>query len=195
MTIQLKYGNTNTYFVRGTSGGLLIDTDYAGTLSAFYKEIKKSKISLSEITYVLATHYHPDHIGIIGELIKKGIKLLLLNTQLDYVHFADEIFKRERHLQYEPVDERNAKLITCGESRNFLAKLGISGEIIQTSSHSKDSISLILDNGECMVGDLEPIEYLSAYEQNTALQNDWEHIMSFNPKVIHYSHANEKRFK
>ncbi len=24
---RLKYGNTNTYFVRGTSGGLWIDTD------------------------------------------------------------------------------------------------------------------------------------------------------------------------
>lgn len=72
--------------------------------------------------------------------------------------------------------------------------MGIAGEIIQTPSHSNDSISVILDNGECMVGDLEPIEYLSAYEQNTALQNDWDYIMSFNPKVIHYSHANEKFF-
>lgn len=194
MTIQLKYGNTNTYFVQGTSGGLLIDTDYAGTLPYFYKEIKKSNISLTDITYVLATHYHPDHIGIIGELIKKGIKLLLLNTQLDYVHFADDIFKREGRLQYEPINEKNAELITFSESRAFFAEMGIAGEIIQTPSHSNDSISVILDNGECMVGDLEPIEYLSAYEQNTALQNDWDYIMSFNPKVIHYSHANEKFF-
>lgn len=122
MTIQLKYGNTNTYFVQGTSGGLLIDTDYAGTLPYFYKEIKKSNISLTDITYVLATHYHPDHIGIIGELIKKGIKLLLLNTQLDYVHFADDIFKREGRLQYEPINEKNAELITFSESRAFLPK-------------------------------------------------------------------------
>lgn len=195
MTIQLKYGNTNTYFVQGTSGGLLIDTDYAGTLPYFYKEIKKNNISLTDITYVLATHYHPDHIGIIGELIKKGIKLLLLNTQLDYVHFADEIFKREGRLQYEPINEKNAELITFSESRAFLAEMGIAGEIIQTPSHSNDSISVILENGECMVGDLEPIEYLSAYEQNIALKNDWEHIMRFNPKVIFYSHANEKLFE
>lgn len=32
MVSKLKYGNTNTFFVRGTDGNLLIDTDYAGTL-------------------------------------------------------------------------------------------------------------------------------------------------------------------
>lgn len=35
-------------------------------------------------------------------------------------------------------------------------------------------ISLILDRGECFVGDLEPIEYLAAYDQNDRLNYDWE---------------------
>lgn len=193
MAIRLKYGNTNTYFVRGTGGGLLIDTDYAGTLSAFYKELKKNNISTADITYILATHFHPDHIGLVSELGKMGIKLLLIDRQYDYVHFADDIFKRERHLLYEPIDEKNAVIITCKESRDFLAKTGIAGEVIQTTSHSKDSISVILDNGECFVGDLEPLEYLDAYEENMALQRDWNMIMSRKPQVIYYAHANEKR--
>ena len=192
MTIRLKYGNTNTYFVRGIGGGLLIDTDYAGTLSAFYKELKKNNISTADISYILATHFHPDHIGLVSELAKLGIKLLLIDTQYDYLHFADDIFKRERHLLYEPIDEKNVVIITCKESRDFLAKIGIAGEIIQTTSHSKDSISVILDSGECIVGDLEPIEYLNAYEENVALQRDWKIIMSFKPQVIYYAHANEK---
>ena len=189
MTIKLRYGNTNTYFVRGISGGLLIDTDYAGTLPYFYKALKKNHISTADITYMLATHYHPDHIGLVSELMKLGIKLLLLDIQYDYVHFADEIFKRERHLRYEPIDENRADIITCKDSRNFLSKLGIAGEIISAPSHSKDSIAVILDNGECMVGDLEPMEYLGAYEENIALQNDWKLIMSYQPKEIHYGHA------
>lgn len=194
MTIRLKYGNTNTYFVRGTGGSLLIDTDYAGTLPAFYREVKKNNVSIADITYVLATHYHPDHIGLVGELEKLGIKLLLLDTQYDYVHFSDDIFKREGHLLYKPIDEKNAVVITCKESRNFLAKIGIAGEIIQTTSHSKDSVSIILDNGECIVGDLEPMEYLDAYEENMALQSDWKLVMSYKPKVVYYAHVNEKHF-
>ena len=35
-----------------------------------------------------------------------------------------------------------------------------------------DSISLILDDGSCFVGDLEPIEHLGAYDSNPVLQND-----------------------
>lgn len=194
MLKKLKYGNTNTYFIGGTNGGLLIDTDYAGTMPAFCKSIKENNISICDITYILATHYHPDHIGLISELTKMGGKLLLLDTQYDYVHFADDIFKRERYLQYEPIDEKNAAIITCKESRDFLAGMGIAGEIISTASHSEDSVSVILDQGECIVGDLEPIEYLDAYDENRALQNDWERIMSHEPKIIYYAHANEKHF-
>ena len=43
MHIKLKYGNTNTFFIRGMSGNLLVDTDYAGTLPAFYRAIKDCK--------------------------------------------------------------------------------------------------------------------------------------------------------
>lgn len=189
MVTRLNYGNTNTYFVQGTNGGLLIDTDYAGTVQAFFKALKKNGILITDLTYILATHYHPDHIGLISELQKIGIKLLLMDTQCDYVHFADDIFKREKHLQYEPIDEKNAVVMDCRESRTFLAALGIAGEIVQTASHSKDSISLILDTGECIVGDLEPMEYLDAYEENIPLQNDWNLIMGYHPNVIYYSHG------
>ncbi len=192
MTTRVRYGNTNTFFVRGTDGGLLIDTDYAGTLSAFYRALKKNGISTADITYVLATHYHPDHMGLVSELVKLGIRLLLIDTQCEYVHFADEIFRRERFLQYEPINERDAVVITCEESRAFLSNLGIAGEILPTTSHSKDSISVVLDNGDCIVGDLEPMEFLDAYEENIPLQKDWELLASRNPKVIYYAHANGK---
>ena len=47
---KLRYGNTNTFLIKGDTGNLLFDTDYAGTMRAFYKEIKRHKISLSDIT-------------------------------------------------------------------------------------------------------------------------------------------------
>ena len=50
MVTKLKYGNTNTYFIRGVKGSILLDTDYAGMLQLFYKEIKKNGISLKDIT-------------------------------------------------------------------------------------------------------------------------------------------------
>ena len=181
MVSKIKYGNTNTFFIRGTGGSLLIDTDYAGTMPVFYRAIKNHNIKISDITYVLATHYHPDHIGLVSELMKQGVKLLLVDTQKSYVHFADEIFARDKRLNYEPIQEDNVVMIGCKESRQFLDDLGIKGEIISTPSHSEDSISLILDSGICFVGDLEPIEYLEAYEENVELKRDWEAVLGFNP--------------
>lgn len=190
--IRLKYGNTNTFYVPGKSGGLLIDTDYAGTLQAFFRSLKMNHLELDDISYVLPTHCHPDHIGLIGELQHLGVKLLLIDKQLATVHFSDGIFQRDRHLLYVPIDEKQAAIISCGVSREFLRSIGIEGEIISTSSHSKDSISVILDCGDCFVGDLEPFEYLGGYENNLQLQKDWSLIMSRKPKRIFYAHANEK---
>lgn len=142
----------------------------------------------------MATHYHPDHMGLISELIKLGVKLLLVDVQREYVGFSDEIFAREKRLEAEPIRTEDATVITCEESRAFLHGLGIEGEIISTPSHSGDSVSLILDEGICIVGDLEPIEYLGAYEENEKLAKDWETILSYKPKRICYGHANEKVF-
>lgn len=193
MVIKLKYGNTNTFFIRGELGSILIDTDYAGTLPAFYKAIKAHGIKIGDINYVLATHYHPDHIGLVSELMKQGVKLLIVDTQIPHSHFSDEIFSRDKHLNYEPIEIDNATVIRSDESRDFLKNLGIDGEIIVTPSHSDDSVSLILDSGECFVGDLEPIEYLAGYEENEKLKYDWEQIMLHSPKVIYYAHINEKQ--
>ena len=190
--LKLRYGMTNTFFIRGKNGGLLVDTDYAGTLPAFYQAIKAAGIGLEEIRFVLATHYHPDHIGLVSGLMRQGVKLLLIDLQQDSVHYADRIFERDRHLRYDPIDAGAAAVISCAESRIFLQKLGIKGEIISTPSHSPDSVSLILDSGECFVGDLEPLEYLAAYEENLPLRADWERVLAFGPKRILYAHANEK---
>ena len=185
--IKLKYGNTNTFYLNG----LLVDTDYAGTLGAFYKAMKKNGIELKDIKYVLATHYHPDHMGIIGELTERGAELLLIDVQKDHVHFSDGIFKRDG-LPFTPADEARATVISCGDSRAFLARLGISGEIIPTPSHSPDSVSLVLDDGDCFVGDLEPVEYIEAYEDNRPLRRDWERLLSFHPKRVFYAHVPER---
>ena len=104
--IRLRYGNTNTFLIPATRSYLLLDTDYAGTLPAFYRAIKTNAVQVKEIGWVLATHYHPDHMGLIPDLMKQGVKLLLIDTQKEFVHFSDYIFSRDRL----PFDYR-----LCGE--------------------------------------------------------------------------------
>ena len=181
--MRLRYGNTNTFLIPCSGGYLLVDTDYAGTLPAFYRAIKQAGVKVSDIAWVLATHYHPDHMGLIPDLMKQSVKLLLIDTQKDFVHFSDSIFARDR-LPFEPIDETKATVIRCAESREFLAGIGIDGEIISTSSHSPDSISLVLDDGDCFVGDLQPREYMDEESE------DWTRVMGFQPTRVFYAHAN-----
>ncbi len=193
MLTKLKYGNTNTFLIHGKAGNVLIDTDYAGTLPMFYKAIKEHDISVKDINYILATHFHPDHVGLVSELMEQGVKLILMESQMGAVHFPDGIFAREPGLRFKPIDESAAVLLSFEESRAFLGKLGIDGEIIRTPSHSEDSVSVVLDEGICIVGDLEPLAYLEAYEDNRELRADWDKVLSYKPEVVYYAHANEMR--
>jgi glyoxylase-like metal-dependent hydrolase (beta-lactamase superfamily II) len=189
----LRYGNTNTFLIRGSRGSLLVDTDYAGTLPRFYKAIKAAGIGLRDVDYVLPTHCHPDHMGLVGELMGQGVKLLLVDVQLPHVHFSDGIFARDG-LAYTPIDEGAATVISCADSRAFLEGLGIAGEICGTPSHSEDSVALFLDEGSCFVGDLEPLEYLAAYEENPRLEADWELVLAHEPKTVYYAHNPPTKF-
>lgn len=191
MVCTLRYGNTNTFFVEK---GLLIDTDFAGTLSAFFQAIKSRDIKINDIHYVIATHYHPDHCGLVSELMELGIKLVLIDNQIEYIHFADEIFSCKKGLHYKPIQGEKAQSITFEESRAFLSSFGIEGEIFPTRSHSNDGIAISLDSGECFIGDVEPLAYLDGYEENLALKQDWKTILSYHPKIIYHAHANEKKF-
>ncbi len=192
MITRIKYGNTNTFLIRGTKGSLLVDTDYAGTLPAFYKAIKELGIKVSDISYVLVTHYHPDHIGLVSELTDQGVKLVVMESQTDFIHYSDPIFAREPHLNYRPIDERNALILKFDEAPSFLDSLGINGNIGRTLSHSEDSIYVSLSDGTFILGDLEPLEYLEAYKDNQLLKTDWDNILKQDPKLLLYAHANEK---
>ena len=186
--IKLKYGNTNTYLI----GSLLIDTDMPGTLPALWRELKKRGISSNQIRYVFITHYHPDHMGLVGELMQNDVKLLLLKHQIEYIHSSDAVFARDKRTAFLPIHEEKATVIPAEESRSFLAEIGINGEIVATKSHSPDGAALILDDGNAFVGDLEPYEFLSGYDENQALLEDWEIVLSHGVQTIHYGHANDQ---
>lgn len=190
--IELRYGNTNTFLFQGVGGHLLLDTGYAGELSAFYRAIKAKGVRVKDIAFVLATHYHPDHIGLIPDLMDQGVRLLLADTQTDAVHGSDGIFAREPKLNWKPIRDSEATVVPCADSRAFLRRMGIEGEIVSTPSHSRDSVSLLLDDGDGFVGDLERRAVLAGYDENLPLQRDWETVTAHRPKKIFYAHGREE---
>ena len=181
----LKYGNTNCYYIKGKKGSILVDTDWAGTLQAFYKKVKE--LNITNIDYLLITHYHPDHMGIVQDIIDNvNVKLLVIDVQKDYIHCSDKIFEKNKNINFNPICTEPL-IISCNDSRNFLNNLGINGEIIYTPGHSDDSISLILDEGIALVGDLYDLNSAITFNDEK-INNSWNKILSHNISKIYYGH-------
>lgn len=181
----LKYGNTNCYYIKGEKGSILVDTDWAGTLQAFYKKVKE--LNITNIDYLLITHYHPDHMGIVQDIIDSmNVKLLVIDVQKDYIHCSDKIFEKNKNINFNPICTEPL-IISCNDSRNFLNNLGINGEIIYTPGHSDDSISLILDEGIALVGDLYDLNSAITFNDEK-INNSWDKILSYNISKIYYGH-------
>lgn len=186
MLRELMYGNTRTYLIKGSKGTLLVDTDWAGTLPQFFKAIKALSVQVEDISYLLITHYHPDHMVLAQDLMDLGIQLVVMDVQKDFIHQSDYIFGKEGNRDFKPIDDEAVYLLSCANSRSFLADLGIAGEIIHTPGHSEDSVSLVLDSGEAIVGDLYPLEQVLLYD-NPLLTKTWNILLSRKLKMVYYA--------
>lgn len=188
MIHELQYDNTNTYLIFGTKGLLLFDTGWAGTFMKMCKALGEKGIKLQDIDYLLISHFHPDHMGIAGELAKQGVTVVVLESQKKYVHASDHIFERDKRFAYTPIDEEAVRVVKFEDSRDFLKELGIAGQIIPTPGHSDDSVSLMLDSGDVFVGDLYPLYELEVHEE-ADVQESWQKILAVKPRRIFYGHA------
>lgn len=167
---------------------LMFDTGWAGTFIKMCKALGEHNMKLQDIKYLLISHFHPDHMGLAGELMKQGVTVIVMEGQKEYIHASDHIFQRDKRFVYTPLEEDKVQVLSFAESREFLQKLGIEGEIIPTPGHSDDSISLFLDSGDVFVGDLYPLYELEAHEE-PGVQESWQKILERKSKRIYYGHA------
>ncbi|MCH5349135.1 MAG: MBL fold metallo-hydrolase [Oscillospiraceae bacterium] len=194
MITEIKYSNTNTYLISGKNGDLLFDTGWAGTFVAFCKALGEKDMKLQNIKYLLISHFHPDHMGIAQEIADTGTVIAVMDVQTGFIHSSDHIFEREKHSDFVPVDDLKIKIIPIQKSRKFLKELGISGEIIHTSGHTDDSISLWLDKEKALlVGDLNPLYELEMHK-GTQIAESWEKLLKLKPHKIYYGHAEAAEF-
>ena len=185
---ELKYSNTNTYLIENNNASLLFDTGWAGSFTAFCKCMGELGIPVQSIDYIIISHFHPDHMGIVSDIASLGAKIVVFDVQKDFIHSSDEIFKRENKYEFHPIDESQIKLVSVEESRQFLNLIGIDGEVIHTPGHSDDSVSLFLDEGYLFVGDLNPLYELELHK-GTLIEKSWNVLLSLGPQVIYYGHA------
>jgi glyoxylase-like metal-dependent hydrolase (beta-lactamase superfamily II) len=173
--VNVGYDSTNYYVLADTAPKLLIDVGFPGTLPKLQAQCKRTGVQLAQLKYFVCTHYHPDHAGMAQELKHTGIKLIVLETQPEFIPAMAQYMKPQQ--DYVPIELTDNVLLKLAESRAFLAKLGIAGEFISTPGHSDDSVSLILDDGSAFTGDLVfPMMVDDQGEQMEIVKESWRKI-------------------
>lgn len=150
--VNVGYDSTHYYVIADSQPRLLIDAGWPGTLAKFQHTCRRAGIDTSALHHVLVTHFHPDHAGLAHELIRMGSRLIVMESQIDFIAPFRQYMKPEHH--YVDIDLAHCITLAFSATRAFLATIGIQGEIISTPGHSDDSVTLILDDGSAFTGDL-----------------------------------------
>lgn len=183
--VNVGYQSTNYYAIDIQGGKLLVDCGWPGTLPQFTRVLKQKGITIGEFKYLLVTHFHPDHAGLVQELKDQGIKFILPACQKDFIPAFGEHFKGKA-FPYVEIKQNDNLSLKLEASRKFLATIGLSGEILHTPGHSDDSVTLILDEGFAFTGDLHP-SFMNT--DDTITRQSWDKIHQHTIKRIYPGHG------
>jgi hydroxyacylglutathione hydrolase len=134
------------YCIYGTNGICLIDTGVASSEEAIFDYVRKTDRKVSDISLIIQTHSHPDHIGATRTI--KG------ETGCDVAaHPAEKRWIEDVQLQARerPVPDFDSlvagpvpveRLLEDGEV--FDLGCGLKLQVLHTPGHSKGSISILL---------------------------------------------------
>ena len=184
--VNIGYRSTNYYVLADSTPRLLVDAGWPGTLGLMQHTCSRMGLRLADIPYQLATHYHPDHAGLCQELKRLGVRLIILDTQLAGIPLLRTYVKPRDN--YTDLVLGDNVILTEGESRDFLARIGIEGEIISTPGHSDDSVTLVLDEGWAFTGDLTPPGMVPQDPADPAYQS-WEKIRTLGITTVYPAHG------
>ena len=187
--LNLICKRTNCYLLESSCGWIMIDTDFPGTLYRLMNLLNQHNIKISDIKYLIVTHFHPDHAGIAQDLKNLGIRLILHECQVAFVDNLNNFYKKNIQFNFTDILPEGNIVISSKESRDFLKSMGIEGEIIQTPGHTDDSISLIIDGCCAFTGDLPEFSLMEAYNDQT-IKNSWKLIKDYKITKIFPGHGN-----
>lgn len=184
--VNVGYRSTNFWVVSAGRNRLLVDLGWPGKAAALFANLDRMGVPLPEIRYGLATHYHIDHAGAAQDLKNKGVPLLVMQEQVHAIPLMKQFIKPADN--YTEITTHDNVVIAVGESRAFLKRIGINGEILHTPGHSDDSVTLVLDIECAFTGDLT-LESMVAAEDAGVVARSWQMLRDRSVTTIYPGHG------
>jgi len=213
--VQIDTGNfTNVFLIQGNRGFTLVDTGNPGRADRILARLADYGVAPSAVRLILLTHGHVDHFGSAAALRERTGAPVAVHT-LD----ADAVRQGiHRPGSLHPTGRLVALLMRLPALRNLavpdrapalepdivfeggfrLDEYGVAGRVLHTPGHTSGSVSVLLDSGEAIVGDLvmgrlmgllpKPGPPIVAWD----LERNWESVRqltALSPRVIYVGHG------
>lgn len=164
VTLHLRGRNPfkyhNAYLIPGNRH-VLVDPGPPGTAGELLEQLSRHRVSLGDIGLIVVTHGHPDQFGSAAQF-KEWTQAQLAVHELDaeYVSFGTvptikpvsrmgTLFKSMLTIK-PPAVEPDIMLHEGDKLGRYAGK----GKVIETPGHTAGSISILLPDGMCIIGDL-----------------------------------------
>lgn len=186
--IRIRYQSTNCYFIDTGSGLLAFDAGWPNTYREYKDCLKEQGYSAKNIKWLLVSHFHIDHAGLAGNLVDNGVTFVVFFNQVGAIQEMELLIARKGMI-YRKLDTSKIQVMEISESRAWLERIGIRGEVLHTNGHGEQSISLLLDTGDAFIGDLAPENAVS--DDDWKGKGSWTLLRSKGAKHIWPAHAPE----
>jgi hydroxyacylglutathione hydrolase len=213
--VQVNTGGfTNAFLVRGDAGYVLVDTGSPGSADRILERLHDEGGAPEEVRLILITHGHVDHFGSAAELKRRTGAPVAVHT-LDA-----EALRQGTHVpgSLNPTGRLMAlamRLSTLGggvvpdhaptlePDVVFLEdwrldEYGVAAQVLHTPGHTPGSVSVLLDSGELILGDMlmgklmglirSPGPPIVAWE----LERNWQstrEVQARSPRIVYAGHG------
>ncbi len=206
--VPIKLGTVKSFLLVGNGGDLvLVDAGNPGDGGKIVEKVKTLGYRLKDVSLIVLTHGHRDHVGGVAELTKLlSAKVIIHERDASALiegkepattpaRFTGRLLKPfTTHKKFSlPEDEPDR----IKQSSVSLKCFGIDGEIIHTPGHTFGSLSVVSEDGIAVVGDLIMGKFLvfgraslPIFAEDLSSVNDSiKKVLSTEPKRIYSSHG------
>lgn len=203
----ITLGITNCYLIKGDQGYILVDAGGLYKLRSFARKLRRLGIDPEEIKLIIITHGHYDHVGSLA-----GIKSLC-KAKVAMTPFENDIVAQGQVVIPAGTNIIGRMVSRIGKIFYFLLKFkkvraeylitedgfslydfGVQGKVILTPGHTEGSLSVILEDGRAIVGDLamnKPMGYIFPLfaDEPELIYTSWRKLVDLGVEGVYPAHG------
>lgn len=126
--------------------------DHCGLLHNILQENNSIRVVMSNLCKDLIKKGENDHTHG-GGLLNRRVAFLIRRKQFYVSMVLHKKVDKAKNLKFRPYIFRNCDILVSNGTRLSDIGIALDGKIIETPGHTVDSISILFDDGDCLVGD------------------------------------------